>query len=256
MKLRDVINFIGIIILTIFSIVLICSISLVVTLNSNGIMKAVEKTGYLDSCEAEMKKILLNYLPEDKVDNVLEEVNVKGDIIGVINAFDSNKIEANATDMRKNVEEEVLQVLDDNTSEETKKEFANVVANVYMSEIFPVTEFDMISTYYQHYVQYIIMAIVIVGIICAIMCIYFISSRKGKNCFIVSLYNIIILSLMLVLMFGILDNLVIGDEITTSIILNLISGIKDIIVFCIVLISVVVLILNYFIYFKKRKKVN
>lgn len=256
MKLRDVINFICIIILTIFSIVLICSISLVTNLNSNGITKAVEKTGYLDYCEAEMNKILLNYLPEDKVDNLLEKVNVKGNVIELINAFDSNKIEAISIDMKKNVEQEILQVLDDNINEETKKEFASVVANVYMSEIFPVSEFDMISTYYHQYVQYVIMAIVIVGIICIIISIYFISNRKGKNCFIVSLYNIIILSLILVLMFGILDNIVIGDEITTSIILNLVSGIKNIILLCIVLISLITLIFNYFTYFRKRIKAN
>ena len=147
MNVKNIIGSIWMLVLTIVGVVLISSLSLLLEINSDGIMKAADKTNYLEVCENDVKNILKNYMPEEKIDSVLENINVKADIIGIINAFDSNKVEAVASDIKEEIRKEVLLVLAD-SNENTKEEFANVIADVYISEIFPVSEFNIINKEY------------------------------------------------------------------------------------------------------------
>jgi len=227
MKIKNILGFICMLITTILGSILIFVISLIMEISSNGIMNAANKTNYFEMCKKDINEVLLNYMPQENVDSVLEEVDINTSIIGLINGFDSIKIDALAGDLKETVREKVKLSLNGNITEENKQEFSNVVSNAFVSEIFPSKEFHLVSSYYNKYVPYLELGTIVVLVLLGIIYIGMLLWKENRKWLIVSLYNILILSVIIAIMLSMFDNIVIGSEKTTSLVLGIISNIKE-----------------------------
>lgn len=253
MKARQIIGAILMVILTIAGIVLSFGIAITSKLNSEGILKSMIKTGYLAKSEDKAYHVLCNYLAEDKVEKILEEISVKSQIREIAEAFDNNTVAEVADSMKQEVEEQIISVIDKNIPEETKKSFVNVVSTSYIKTIFPVTELDLLSGIYKTYSTKILFAIIILALICVVIYIYLALGKKTYKWAIIAMYNVIILNIILVIALGALNGIVIGDTMTTQVILYILGSVKTTVLLICLIILLIAIVSNYIAYFKKRK---
>lgn len=253
MNIKNIFGFICMLAVTILGVIFILASSLVLEINSSGIMKAANETNYFEVCKKDAEEVLRNYMPEEKVDSILEEIDVKTDVIGLINGFDSVKIDALSNDIKSDVKSLVEQSLDENILDKNKHEFSKIVSNAFMAEIFPVEELDLVSRYSSRYIPYLKLGIIASLVIVGLVCICLIICKENRRWLIVSLYNIVIFSCIIAIMLSMFNNIVIGSEKTTELLLSIISNIQcNIYIFSSIL-FVISIVLNYLFYCIKTK---
>jgi len=253
MKLRDVIGVGLMIVLTISGIILSFGLALNQVLNSDGILICMIEANYLNDSEEEAKKVFENYMTEEKAKQVLENISVKSHIRQIAEAFDNNTVEQVASTVKAEVKQIVLDSLDTKKATENEKSYATVVSEAYIKSIFPVTEFNILSSMYRTYSSKLTLALVIVAIVIIIIYTYLATGKKTYKWAIIALYNIMILNIILVIALGILNGIVIGNERTTSVIINMLSKIKINVIIATFVTFIIAVISNYIAYFRKVK---
>jgi len=111
-----------------------------------------------------------------------------------------------------------------------------------------------VSSYYNKYVPYLELGTIVVLVLLGIIYIGMLLWKENRKWLIVSLYNILILSVIIAIMLSMFDNIVIGSEKTTSLVLGIISNIKENMYILSGIFFTVSIVLNYLFYFRKDKK--
>ena len=253
MKIKQIIGAILMVVMTILGVVLSILISLSIILNSNTILKAVNNTNYLEKSKEAAKDVFLNYLPEDKVEEILTNISVKADIKTLIEAIDTNSIKDIAKVETDEVKGKIIAVLGDEITEDIKDSFATKVSNEYIKTIFPVTEFSVLGKFVVTYISKIITVAVAILVIITVIYIYLACGKKTYKWAIIAIYNIIILSIIFVIALNVLDGIAIGNKNVTLVILELINLFRLNVVYISIVWFVIVIISNYIAYFRKRK---
>lgn len=253
MKIKDIIGAICMVVLTISGIVLSFGLGIKSVLSSNGILSIMIKTEYLEKSEKEVNEVLKNYMSAEKAEEILENISTKAAIRQIIEAFDSNNVEQVANDVKLDMKEVVLNSIQDNSSQDIKDNYATVVSDAYIKSIFPVTEFDMLSNIYSKLNSKLNIALVIISIVFITIYIYLATGKKTYKWAIVALYNVIILNIILLIVLGIFNGIVIGNERTTNVIMGMLNKIKINVVIATIIVFIIVVVSNYIAYFKKRK---
>ena len=253
MKMRQIIGCVLMVALSIIGIILSLGISGICILNSDGVMKSMLEADYLESSEKEAREVFENYLPKEKVDAILETISVKSQIREIAEAFDNNTVTQVANSFKLATKDEIIKVLDQDISEDTKASFAEVVSSSYIKTIFPVTELSILSNIYNNYASKVILAFVILALVSLIVYLYLALGHKTYKWAIIALYNIAIINIIFVVIMGSLSGIVIGNERTTSVITNMVNDIKFNILIATALVIFISVISNYIAYFKKRK---
>ena len=253
MKARHIIGAILMAVLTVAGIVLSFGGAITRVLSSEGIIKSMIEVDYLAKSEQEARNVLLNYLGAEKADTVLNDVSVKSDIREIAAAFDNNTVVEVAENMKENLKETIIETLDDDVQKNTKESFATVVSNEYIKTIFPVSEFNILSSIYEKYSTKLFLGDIILAVICIGIYIYLALGKKTYKWAIIALYNITILNLIVLSLVSIFNGIVIGNERTTAVIVNILDTIKTNVVLYTIIIFVIAVVSNYLAYFKKRK---
>lgn len=253
MKVKEITGAILMVILTISGVLLTIAVSVTCNINSEAIVNSMIKSDYLNKTEEETKLALKNYLSEEKLEEVLKNVNIKSDIKEIASAMGSGTVTKQANAVKEHLTSEVISVIDENVDEKSKNEFAKQISDTYIKTIFPVTEFDLISSMYNKYssnIQFItvILAVVIIGIYIFLAC-----SQKTYKWNIISAYNVIFINIMLVIFTFSLNDIVIGNVRTTSVLNSLITNIRINIVISILITLLVSILSNYIAYFRHKK---
>lgn len=254
MKFKQIIGAILMIILTVSGILVGLCISITTSINSDAIIKYIKKTNYLTDTEEEIKALLNNYLTKEKANLVLNNISVKSNILELAKSLDNNTVEEISKNLKENMQNEIEKVIDDNIDEKTKQEFATVVSEAYIKTIFPISEFNILSSIYKKYstnikLAYIALIILMIGIY-----IYLACDKKTYKWNIVALYNIIIINIILVLLTHKFNNIVIGNTRTTTIINEMIRSVKNIEIVYIVVMLAIAIVSNYIAYFKYKNR--
>lgn len=252
-RIKQIIGAILMAILTISLIILSIVLPIVININSSGIKNSMINSGYLDKTEQAAKTELSNYVSDEKVNIILENVSVKADISKIAVAFDNNTVQEVSNEVKEVLKQEVINILEDDIDSTTKNSFANVVSDAYIKSIFPVTEFNLLSVMYSKYSTKLIFASVVMGIICIVIYTYLAFGKKTYKWAIIALYNAIIINIIILVSFNMLNGIVIGNNRTTAVIMDMLSNIKNCIILEIIVIGIIAIISNYFAYFKNRK---
>lgn len=253
MKIKEFLGVILMIVLTICGIILSFGIGISNVLSSDGILDCMIQTEYLDKSELESKNVLGHYMANEKVEQVLDSVAVKSHIKQMTESFNNNTIEEISNSVKDEIKQAVINSLDENATSNTKEQFAEVVSNAYIKSIFPVTEFKTLSSLYNAYSSKISLALIIVAVISIGSYIYLATGKKMYKWAIIALYNVIILNIILVIAMGIFNGIVIGNERTTAVIINMLSKIKINVLIATGITFGVAVISNYIAYFRTRK---
>ena len=253
MKAKHIIGAILMVILTLTGIVLSFGTAIIQVLSADGIMQSMVKVDYLSASEQEARNVLLNYLEPEKADTVLSEISVKSDIREIATAFDNNSVTEVAEEVKRNIKKQIIEILDKDIPDATKESFATVVSDSYIKVIFPVKEFNMLSSIYETYSTKLVFAIIILAVICIVIYIFLALGKKTYKWAIIAMYNIIILNIILILVLGIFNGIVIGNERTTAVIANILFTIKINVTIVTIIILIITVISNYIAYFSKRK---
>ena len=138
MKIKHIIGAILMVLLTVLGIVLSYGVSVTKVLSSNGIMKSMIDTDYLTRSEEAAKNVLLNYMDQEKAEEILNNVSVKSGIREIAAAFDNNTINEATEKVKETLKEQVIASLDKDIEVNTKESFAMLVSDAYIKAIFPV----------------------------------------------------------------------------------------------------------------------
>lgn len=253
MKLKDIIGAICMVLLTISGLVLSFGLAINSVISSDGILSIMIEKEYLEKSETEAKTVLTHYMSEEKAQEILENISTKSHIRQITAAFDSNSVEQVAAGVKNEIKQSVLNSIQDNSTSDSKETFATVVSDAYIKSIFPVTEFNLLSNLYSKLNSKLNLAIVMTSIIAVVIYIYIATGKKTYKWAIIALYNIVILNIVALIIMGIFDGIVIGNERTTDVIIGMIDKVKLNVIVATIITFALSIISNYIAYFKKRK---
>lgn len=253
MKVKQILGAILMIILTVSGILFGLLISITTSINSDAIINFMIKANYLTDTEEEAKTVLNSYLTESNTNTVLNNISVKSNIRELAMSLDNNTVNEISTSIKENMQKEIVKVIEDNIDEKTKQEFASVVSEAYIKTIFPVSEFNILSSIYKKYSSNINLIYIVLGILIAGIYMYLACGKKTYKWNIVALYNIIIVNILLIILTHTFNNIVIGNVRTTAVINEMIKGIKTTEIIYTAIIFVVAIISNYIAYFRHKK---
>ena len=253
MKLRDVIGIILMVVLSISGIVLSFGISISTVISSNGIKDSMLDVSYTDRTINECRTTLGHYMSLEKAEEIFNAISVKSHIRQITSAFDTNNIEQAANDVKNEMKQAVIASLEDNISSDTKESYAMVVSEAYIKNLFPITEFSILSNIYHMYTSRLVLLLIILGIVSVCIYIYLANGKKTYKWAIIPLYNIVIINILLIIVFGIFNNIFIGNARTTDVVLNMLAKIKSNVIISTIVVFVIAIVSNYIAYFRKRK---
>lgn len=253
MKVREIIGAILMVVLTLSGVVLACISSLALVLDSENIIYIMDKTNYIEKVEQEERSILLNYLPKEKVDELLDNVSVTSNIIKMVKTFETNNITEVSNEIKENFKNRLINVLDEDIANDTKSSFATTVSNAYIKAIFPITEFGLLSSIYVKYNTVLTYAIATLTVLVLGIYIYLALGKKTYKWAIIALYNVIIFSLIITFVMATFNNIFIGNERVTALVLGVITNIRNNILIAVLIILLIAIFSNYMAYFRKRR---
>lgn len=253
MKIRQIISGILMVILTILLVFLAISTSIVSKINSSSIIKIMNKSGYFEKSEKSAQDILNNYLPKDKTSEVLNNVSTTSQIKEMVHGLDNNTVTAVANEKKDEIKKAIIDVLDKDIDLSTRESFAETVSNAYIKAIFPVSEFNILSSINSRYSQKIVLALIIVFIISLAIYIFLASKTKTFKWAIIALYNAIIFSGIILILSSMFGNVKIGNINTSDVILRFVKEIRINITIGITIIFLLSLFSNWKAYFKAKK---
>lgn len=253
MKLNKLIGILLMIVLTASGIILSIGTAVTGVLNSKGIIASMQNANYLEKSETEAKKILGNYMSNEKVEQILQEINIKVQIKEIAAAFDNNTISIVANNMKDEMKQVIASSLDESVSEANKEAFAATISDEYIKTIFPVTELSALSAVYSIYREKLVLILVITAIFAFIIYMYLAFRKRIYRWAIVSLYNINIINIIFILILGMFDGIVIGSERTTAVVSNIISTIKMNVLIATFVTLIITIFSNYIEYFRKKR---
>lgn len=253
MKIKDIIGAICMVVLTLSGILLSFGIAINSVLSSEGILNIMIKSEYLEKSEDEATNILKNYMSAEKAEKILKNISTRAAIRQITEAFDSNNVEQVANSVKIDMKQAVINSIEDNTSNDTKEKYATVVSDAYIKSIFPVTEFNLLSNIYSKLSSKLNLALIITAIVVIVIYIYLATGKKTYKWAIIALYNIIILNIILLIMLGMFNGIVIGNERTTTVVMGMLNKIKINVIISTIVTFGIAVISNYIAYFKKRK---
>lgn len=256
MKLKEVIETICMLVLTISGILLSFGLAINSVLNSDGILTVMIDTEYLEKSENEASVVLRHYMSDEKADEVLEKISTKSSIRQITEAFDSNNVEQGANSVKADIKQAVLNSLEGDSSDNNKDKFATVVSDAYIKSIFPVAEFNLLSNMYSKFSSKLNLALIIIGVVSIGTYVYLATGKKTYKWAIIALYNIVILNIILLIILGMFNGIVIGNERTTAVIIGILNKIKINVVVATMIVFVTSVVSNYIAYFKKKKHSN
>ena len=256
MKIKEIIGAICMIILTISGIILSFIFSINYIFSTDGILACMSKIGYFEETEQQTKQVLGHYMSNDEVHKILNNVNTELAIRRMVQSFGKQDIQQVANDVKLEMEQQVVKSLDESIPDDTKKEFAIVVSEAYIKSIFPVAEFNTLSRLFQQYETKLLLLLIILAVISLCIYMYLALGHKTYKWAIIALYNIIILNAIILLLIGPLNNIVIGNERTTELVICMLNSIKINVVIITLFILFISIISNYLAYFKRKKHLN
>lgn len=254
MNMKQIIGAILMVVQTVLGVVLVVGVAVAININSDSLIKAIHKSNYLENTEIEARETLCHYMDVGQVEEILNNTSVKSEIKELANAMDSNTIDKVAANISISMKEKVVSSIKDDVDAATKESYATVVTNAYMKTIFPTTELGLISGMYTRYKAKVELALIILGLVYAVIYVFLSMGKKTYKWEIVSLYNVMIFASIIAILIGAFNGIVIGNERTTSVILNLINGIRIDIIIGIVIVLLLSILSNYVAYFKRTKK--
>lgn len=255
-KFKKVISPILMAILTPALIVVILGITFFHIVNINTLKNSMEKVEYYNEVELNISQKLKSYMDSATVDTILKGGRVREDIDRLINSINNNTIELEQQSVLKDFNSTVLANIGENNTESADvKTYAGKISNVYISSLFPLGEIKLIQDF-----AFKIKNGVIYGLVIALICIiltvlYLLNAGKQRKWIFVSIYNCIILSLILILIMSNFSSIYYSNNAVTSVIQTLINIVMLDIGIMTGILGLLVIILNYFEYFKKEKRV-
>lgn len=255
-KVKEIIGAVLMAILTISGILLTVLVSITSNLNSKAIIKSMSKSDYFSKTEEETMLALKNYISEEKLEEVLKDVNIESDIKEMVQALESGNVTEKSNNVKERITNEVLNVIDENVDEKSKTEFANQISDTYIKTIFPITQFDLISVVYNKYSSYVQFIAVILSVIIAGIYTFLAISQKTYKWNIIATYNVVFINIMLVICTLLLNDIVVGNARVTSVLNSLVTNIRINIVISILITLLAAILSNYIAYFRhnRRKK--
>lgn len=253
MQGKQIIGAVLMVILTVAGILISITTAIIQVLNSDEILSSMVKSNYIDKSTQEAKTVLTHYMSYEKVEEILENVNVRSHIKDITEAFDSNIIEEIALKKKNEMKQQILSSLDENISKDTKENFANIVSDAYIKTIFPVKELNILSEIYEAYSTKLILFIFIMAVVVIAIYLYLAYGHKTYKWAIIALYNIIIINIVLVFALGVFNGVVIGNDRTTALIITMLNKIKTNVIIGTSVIFIIAVISNYIAYFRKRR---
>ena len=251
--MKQIIGIFLMIVQTVLGIVLCIGIATVINMNSDTVLKAVYKANYLETTSFAAKETLMGYMTEEKADEILKNISVKSEIKELVGAIDNNTVEKKAEAMKAEMNTKVVMSLEDDVDENLKEQFATIVSNAYMKTIFPISEMSLVSKYCALYKNKIILAVVVLALIYGIIFVALSKGRKTYKWQIISMYNVVIFTLIIFALLGTVTNITIGNERTSEVITNIIKNVRGDILIAVFVMILLAIISNYFAYFRKKK---
>ncbi len=239
---------------SILGIIICLSIALVVNMNSDAALKAIYDAKYLETTSTAAKQTLEGYMSKEKAEEILNKVSVKSSIKELTLAMDNNTVEKKAEDIKENIKEKIILSLEDESSEDTKVQYAEVVANAYMKTIFPVSEMSLVSRIYTLYQNKIIFGVIVLALVYGIIYVFLSKGRKTYKWQIIAIYNSIIFLVIAFVMLGTVTGITIGNERTSVVITNMLTGIRMDVLLTVLGLLILAIFSNYIAYFRKKKK--
>ena len=253
MNIKQVVSSVLMVILSVFLILLVVSISVVTNVKSQSIIKAMEKVDFINNAETNAKCVLENYLPEEKVQEVLKKVSISAEIKEIVSGFDNNTVEKIANEKQQEIKKQIVDILDEDIGDNNKQLFAETVSTAYIKAILPVSEFNTISKINARYNQKLVLAITVIFILCIFILFFLYVGKKTFKWAVIALYNSVIFNSIVLILLNSFNNIRVGNNNTTVVILQILKQIKTGILIGIVITIVIVGIFNYIAYFRKRK---
>ena len=253
MKIKQIMGASLMVIFTICLIAITAILPIITNLNSNKLLSIMSNSNFMDNTDIATEKVLINYLTEENAKKVLEKINPKSDIKKIVLALENNAINKEVENIKNNAKQEIINVLGKDIDSASKESFATTVSNEYVKVLFPVTEFGVISAIYNKFYAKLMLAAVILSVICIAIYMYLALGKKTYKWAIIGIYNAIIITIIMLVAINMLNGIVVGNERTTALIMNVIASIKTYIVIEIILMIIIAVLANYKAYFKQRR---
>lgn len=256
MQIRKFLSPIFMVILSVFAVILVLFTSIWLTVNTKNVLDIMKTTGYSQQAIIDAENILDNYLPQDKASVILDDTSIQSDITSIVMALDNNIVKQVSKTIKDTMSSKIYSVLEDEVEENLKNNFANSVADKYVKSIFPIAEYDNVSNMYVKYISEFEFAYIIILTISLIIIWYLSSSSRSRKWVVVALYNIVILSICIMLCLMPFNNIFIANERISNVVQGIIKGIETVILIEAITIALVSVGINYLLYFKKSKDIN
>ena len=228
--------------------------SVFIEINSNRIIKTMERSGYIESAVTCAEDTLNNYLPKEKTKEVLDNISVKSQIKEMVLSLDNNTVEQVAEEKKNEIKNQILKVIDSSVDSDTKDSFSDTVSGAYIKSIFPISEFNVLSLANSRYSQKIILSLIVILLISIGIYLFQASGKKTYKWAIIAIYNSIFFSVLLFIVSGMFNNISIGSINTTAFIHDFVKKVQFNIIFEIIILLILAVFSNWRAYFRKGRK--
>lgn len=238
--------------ITICGLCAVWLIAIRVNISAEGIKSAMEKSEYYSQIEKKIKEEFLSYLAEENVQDILTKIPVKENINYILSGIDDNTVQDKADKVKIEVTNILSSSLMEDASEENIKLFSQKMSEKYVKTLLPVSYFSKFGELYVSYIQKINALLVCIFMITLILIVVVVFNNKSFKYGIVALYNIVILSIYLIIVVLANNSLSIGE--IKPVLQEILSAISITVVFELLVVLVLILVANCNRYFVKHKK--
>ncbi|MDD2628010.1 MAG: hypothetical protein PHR25_01065 [Clostridia bacterium] len=252
-KLKKIVPILLMIIMTVCGVISLIGITTRLTISEEGLSKVLKKSDYVSQTKKTIVATMENYLPANRVESITKEINIKSQLTQITKAFDNNTMSESSEKIRIKVSE----VIYDNSADmaqndDDAKQFSNMLSSIYMKTLFPTTEAGYISNVIQRYEGKLNIITILLAIIAVICLLTLCFNKKEIKWSIIGLYNIIIFVAICAALISINSDIQIGGANTSLILSTLFNNMVFNLIIEIITICVIVILINYFAYFKKK----
>ena len=243
------------IIITVFGFTSLVVITARVSISEKGISKVLEKSDYVSQTEKAIVGAMNNYLPVNRVEAIIKEIDIKKQLTRINKAFHNGTMSEESEKIRIKVSEVIYDSSADMAeNDDDAIEFSNMLSIIYMKNLFPTTEAGYISNIIksnESKLNIITISLPIISVICLVILCF---NKEKTKWGIIGLYNIIICMVISTAVISINSDIQIGSINTSLILSTLFNNIIINLTIETIAICVIVIFINYLAYFKNKLK--
>ena len=249
---KKILSIIAMLAITILGMFTIWGISIRYVLSPKEIISSMDRANYATDVEKKLKSEFKYYLDEEKTQDIFVKAPIKENIKYILSGVSDQSVEEKSENVKQEVKNIIYRNLSELVSTESAEIFSKNMSEKYIKTILPVSQINKYSKLYVKYIGKLNSVIICSLIITLIIIVIVFLDKESIRFGVISLYNIIIMSVPLAVVILTNSNIALGS--IRKVVQQILYGVVATVGIQIGVIILALAVINYLLYFRKKNK--